>query len=43
MGNWRSKAMTLSDYLKAIIGAVGLMLGMAEIFVGLMILEEAIG
>ena len=35
--------MTLSGYLKAVIGAIGMMLGMAVVFMLLMILEEAIG
>ena len=33
--------MTFSDYLKAVASAVGLMFGMAGLFLWLMILEEA--
>ena len=33
--------MTLSDYLKAMVAAVGLMLGLAGLFLWLLILEEA--
>ena len=33
--------MTFSDYLKAMIAAVGLMFGIAGLFLWLMILEEA--